>query len=120
MSVLSDVTDCLMNYADMEAYTAEQLQPYCDAALSQVRINLKPGISDENPLVIPTAAAIAHFNFFLARLSETDKYEAYTAGDMTVRRNLQKEFIFEERIKNEALAAASSILRDMGFAFRGE
>ena len=120
MSLLSDVTDCLMNYADMEGFTAEQLQPYCDAALSRVRINLKPGITEDNPLVIPTAAAIAHFNFFLARLSETDKYGSFTAGDMTVRRDLGKEFLFEERIKNEALAAASSILADRGFLFCGE
>ena len=47
MSLLSDITDCLMNYADMEGFTTEQLQPYCDAALSRVRINLKPGITED-------------------------------------------------------------------------
>ncbi len=119
MTEVSDVLTCLMNYADMEAYTAEQLQPCCERGLLWVYANLKSGADKESPLIVHTAAAMAHYYFFLTRLTETDKYETYTAGDMTVRRNLEKEMNFESRIKDEAIAAASSILTDGGFFFRG-
>lgn len=119
MTEVSDVLTCLLNYADMEAYTAEQLQPSCERGLLWVRNRLRPGADKESPLILHTAAAMAHYFFFLTRLTETDKYEAYTAGDMTVRRNLDREMCFEERARDEAIAAASTILTDGGFFCRG-
>ena len=115
MTEVSDVTACLMKYADMDSFTHEQLQPSCERGLLWVYANLKPGADKESPLIPHTAAALAHYYFFLTRLTETDKYEAFTAGDMTVRRNLEKEARHEERIRDEAIAAAASILRDGGF-----
>lgn len=119
MSDVSDVLSCLMNYADTESYAPEQLQLSCERGLKWVEDNLRPGADKESPLIAPTAAAIAHYYFFLTRLSETDKYESYTAGDMTVRRSIEKEMSFETRARDEAIAAAGSILRDGGFLFRG-
>ena len=119
MADISNVLSCLMNYADLETYFPEKLQTYCERGLKWVEDNLKPGADKESPLIVPTAAAIAHYYFFLTRLSETDRYEAYTAGDMTVRRNIEKEMSFEFRARDEAIAAAKSILRDGGFLFRG-
>ncbi len=119
MTEVSDVLTCLQNYSDTEGFTAEQLQLSCERGLLWVYSNLKPGADKESPLIVHTAAAMAHYFFFLTRLTETDKYESYTAGDMTVRRSLEKEMRFEERIKNEAIAAAASILTDGGFFCRG-
>lgn len=119
MTQVSDVLTCLKAYADMEPYTAEQLTSCCERGLFWVQSNLKSQADRESPLIPPTAAAMAHYFFFLTRMTETDKYEAYTAGDMTVRRNLEREMRFEEKAKNEAIAAASSILRDGGFFCRG-
>lgn len=119
MTQVSDVLTCLMSYADMESYTPEQLKTSCERGLIWVYGQLRPGTNKRNPLVIHTAAAVAHYYFFLSRLTEADKFEAYTAGDMTVRRNLEKEMSFASRIKDEAIAAASSILTDGGFFFRG-
>ncbi len=119
MTQVSDVLTCLMSYADMDSYSAGQLVPCCERGLMWVYGNLRPGTDKSHPLVVHTAAAVAHYFFFLTRLSEADKYEAYTAGDMTVRRNMEKEMRFEARIKDEAIAAASSILRDGGFFFSG-
>lgn len=119
MSKVSDVLACLTEYADMESYTSQQLQSCCERGLLWVTEHLRPGTDENNPLIITTAAALAHYFFFLTRLTETDKYESYTAGDMTVRRNLEKEMCLETRIKDEAIAAASSILTDGGFFFCG-
>ena len=120
MAEVSDVLNCLMKYADMVDYTSEQLEPYCERGLLWVKDKLKPGADKESPLIPHTAAAIAHYYFFLARLTQTDKYESYTAGDMTVRRSIEKEMSFEARVKDDAIAAASSILRDGGFFFSGK
>ncbi len=120
MDHISDVLTCLKNYADMDSYTPEQLMPSCERGLLWVLGHLKSGTDKNHPLIIHTAAAIAHYYFFLSRMSETDKFESYTAGDMTVRRNLEKEMSFESRSRDEAIAAASSILVDGGFFFRGK
>ncbi len=119
MADVSDVLACLMNYADMESYNVKQLQPSCERGLAWVENNLKPGADKKSPLIVHTAAALAHYFFFLTRLAETDRYESFTAGDMTVRRNLEKEMNFEMRARDEAIASAASILRDGGFFFRG-
>lgn len=115
MIEVSDVLSCLMNYADIESYSEEQLYDSCERGLLWVKERLKPGCENSDTLITHTAAAMAHFFFYLSRLTEPDKYETYTAGDMTVRRNITKEMLYEAEIKNQAIAAASSILVDGGF-----
>lgn len=111
-----DVMSCLMNYGDIDgAYTKEQLYPSCERGLQWVRERLRDDADENNVLITHTAAAMAHFFFFLSRLTEPDRYETYTAGDMTVRRNITKEMVYENQIKDQAIAAASSILKDGGF-----
>ncbi len=110
------VMSCLMNYGDIgDTYTKEQLYPSCERGLQWVKERLRSDADENSILITHTAAAMAHFFFFLSRLTEPDKYEAYTAGDMTVRRNLTKEMLYESQIKDQAVAAASSILKDGGF-----
>lgn len=111
-----DVMSCLMSYGDIDsAYTNEQLYPSCERGLLWVKERLRDGAEKEDVLIMHTAAAMAHFFFFLSRLTEPDKYEAYTAGDMTVRRNITKELLYENQIREQAILAASSILKDGGF-----
>lgn len=119
MTEVSDVLTCLQSYADTEDCTAEQLMPFCERGLLWVQSRLRPEADRESPLISAAAAAVAHYFFFLTRLTETDRYESFTAGDMTVRRNTEKEIRTEERARNEALAAASSVLKDGGFFCRG-
>ncbi len=117
---VSDVLNCLMNYADTEPYNATQLQPSCERGLAWVENNLRVGADRESPLIVHTAAALAHYYFTLMRLTETDRYEAFTAGDMTVRRNPEREMKSEIRARDEAVAAACSILKDGGFFFSAD
>lgn len=119
MTEVSNVLTCLMKYADTEGFTAEQLTPCCERGLLWVNERLRPGADRESPLIPHTAAALAHYFFFLARLTEADRYESFTAGDMTVKRSTESELKLEERIRDEAIAAASSILTDGGFYFCG-
>lgn len=115
----SDVLTELMNYADIEGYSESQLYPSCERGLQYVLGRLRNGVDTNNVLITHTAAAMAHFFFFMCRLAEPDKYASYKAGDLTVTRNIEKEFEFEKNLKNQALAAASEILKDGGFCFFG-
>lgn len=114
-----DVLTELMNYADIEGYTQQQLYPSCERGLIWVQKKLRAGVDENDPLILHTAAAMAHFFFFMYRLAEPDKYATYKAGDMSVTRNLEKELEFEKALRKEAIAAASSILTDGGFCCFG-
>ncbi len=119
MASVSDVKEILLTYSDMTEFSSSQLDVACESALDWVTERLKDGTDKSNPLIERTAAAIAHYNMFFLKLTESDKYESYKAGDMTVRRNLQKELQTEKELRDTALAAASSILKDERFCFVG-
>ncbi|MEE1137940.1 MAG: hypothetical protein U0M02_05625 [Acutalibacteraceae bacterium] len=119
MASVSDVNKILCTYSDMFEFSAEQLDVACESALSWVKEHLKDEADESNPMIAITAAAIAHYNMFFLKLTESDKYENYKAGDMTVRRNLQKELQNERELRDTAIAAAASILKDERFCFIG-
>ena len=119
MPEVSDVLSCLKDYADTEGYTDAQLQSFCERGLDWVKERLRPGTDEKSPLIIQAAAAVAHYRLFFTRLTETDRYESYTAGDMNVRRNIEREMSFERQARDEVIASAAAVLRDGGFYFRG-
>ena len=119
MIQVSEVMELLMNYADMEGYSDEQVLPSCERGVQWVTQRLRSGAENNKELINHTAAALAHYFFFLCRLSEPDKYDTYKAGDMSIKRNLEKELLYETEIRNQAIAAASEILEDGGFCFCG-
>ncbi len=119
MIQVNDVLAELMNFKDMQGYTEQQLTPCCQRGLAWVQRRLRPGVDADDPLIVPTAAAIAHYFFFIYSLAAPDRYSTYKAGDMTISRDITKELEFEKNMKNEAIAAACSILSDGGFCFCG-
>ena len=112
---ISDVYAALCTYESSKGYTGEVLFPCCEQGLSWVKENLREEADENDPLIVSTAAAIADFYFFLKRQSETDSYENYKVGDMTVSRNPEKELKIAERKRDLAIARAHSILKDGGF-----
>ena len=116
---VSDVYAALCSYESVKGFSSEELLPCCSQGLSWVRANLKATTDEDDPLIVSTAAALADFYFFLKRQSETDSLESYKVGDMTVRRNAEKELNLAERKRDLALARACSILTDGGFYFSG-
>ncbi len=115
-----DVYNALMEYSDMEGFNAGQLHPSCQDGLTWVNNHLKEGVDENNPLILSTAAAMAHFFFFLKRLCEPEKYQNYKVGDITVKQEPLKLLQFEKEIRKQALADACSILKDCGFYCRGK
>ncbi len=120
MYTANDVFTVLRSYADMEGYTMEQLMPACSDGLFWVNRRLRDGVSENDPLILKTAGAMAHFFFFLKRLAEPDKYQNYKVGDVTVKQEPLKLFQFEKELRQQALADACPILKDCGFYCRGK
>ena len=117
---ISDVYAALCTYESSTGYTSDVLLPCCEQGLQWVKENLKDGVDENNPLIVTTAAALADFYFFLRKQSETDSYENYKVGDMTVGRNPEKELRIAERKRDLAIARAYSILKDGGFFCIGQ
>ncbi len=115
MITSSNVLDVLSAYSDLEDCNNSLLLAESEKALSWVTARLKDGIDENNALIAHTAAAIAHYNLFIKRLSDTDRLDSYKAGDMTVKRNLKAELQLEQTLKESALADAAEILKDGGF-----
>lgn len=117
MVSVTDVCNALKNYSDTEGVSESQLLSFAEAGLSFVKGRLRKDADETDPLILRTATVIAHYNFFLGTISSSDRYESYKAGDMTVRRSLQKEFQIEKEVLMNALVDAASILTDKGFCF---
>lgn len=117
MVSVTDVCNALKNYSDTEGVSESQLLSFAEAGLSFIKGRLRKDADETDPLIIRTATVVAHYNFFLGTISSSDRYESYKAGDMTVRRSLQKEFQIEKEVLMNALVDAASILTDKGFCF---
>lgn len=115
-----DVYAVVCSYASSKGCTARELLPRCQQGLDWVYANLKQGADENSPLIAPTAAAMAEFLLYLSRITQTDTYESYKVGDMTIARDAEKELRLAERKRDIALAAAGSILKDGGFYCRGK
>ena len=115
MISVSDVYAALCTYESSKAFTGEELFPCCEQGLSWVKANLRDTADENDPLIIHTAAAVADFLLFLKKQTETDAYESYKVGDMTVRRNAEKELLLAEKKRDMAIARAHTILNDGGF-----
>lgn len=109
----------LRDYADMSDFTNTQLLPSCQTALAWVNARLKSGVDENDPLILTTAVALAHYFFFICRLSDPDKYESYKVGDVTVRKEPLKLFQIENELRKQAIADAAPILKDCEFYCRG-
>ena len=112
---ISDVYAALCTYESAKGYTGEELFPCCEQGLAWVMENLREEADRNDPLIVTTAAAIADFWLFIKKQSETDSYETYKVGDMTVSRNPEKELRIAERKRDLAIARAYSILKDERF-----
>ncbi len=118
MISVSDVYAVLCTYETSKGYTSEELLPCCTRGLQWVKNRLKDDADENDPLITLTAAAIANFYFYIKRLSDIDTYENYRVGDITIKRNPEKELKLAMEKRSLAIAEASSILKDTGFYCR--
>lgn len=115
MITANDVLTVLSSNYDTEGFPQQELLSCCELGLSFVNERLRVGVSPDNPLIAETAAAVAHYHFFVRTLSEPEKYESYRVGDITINNNPSKALEREMLIRDEAIARANTILEDGGF-----
>ncbi len=115
MISVSDVYGVLCTYETSKGISSEELLPCCKRGLEWVKNRLRDDADENDPLITMTAAAIADFYFFIKRLSDIDSYESYKVGDMTIKRNPEKEMKLALEKRAFAIAEAGSILKDGGF-----
>ena len=60
-----DVYTALAAYKDLEAYSEADVMPSCRKGLDWVNRRLRTGVDPDNTLITETAAAMAHYFFFL-------------------------------------------------------
>ncbi|MDD6012907.1 MAG: hypothetical protein PUC33_08710 [Oscillospiraceae bacterium] len=119
MISVSDVYALLRSYESLKECSGDELMPCCERGLAWVQARLKPGTDEDDPLIGLTAAAMADFYYYIRRLSETDLYENYRAGDITIGRDPEKELKLALQRRSLAIAEAQPILEDGGFCFCG-
>lgn len=115
MVSVSDVYSVLCTYENAKGLSSDRLFPLCRRGLDWVKAHLRDDADENDPLIAVTAAAIADFYVFLIRLSDVDSYESYKVGDMTIKRNPEKEIKLALQRRSLAIAEAGSILKDGGF-----
>lgn len=120
MITANDVLTVLRSNYDTADYPLEDLLSCCDTGLDWVLRHLRSGVAPDNPLITRTAAAVAHFHFFIRTLSEPEKYESYRVGDLSVTNNPSKALERETHLRDFAIADAASILIDGGFFCSGK
>ena len=114
----AEVYDAFSAYMDTASYSLSDVMPCCQKGLDWVNARLREGVDPDNPLIAETAAAMAHYFFFIFRMTDGEKYENCKVGDISYNRNIEKELEFETHIKNQAIADAAEILKDGGFYCR--
>lgn len=115
MITANDVLTVLRSNYDTADFPDEELLSFCESGLRFVNEKLRQGVSADNPLIAETAAAVAHYHFFVHTLAEPEKYESYRVGDITITNNPSKALERERLIRDEAIARAHTILEDGGF-----
>lgn len=120
MTDAASIFALVKEYTDTGDITAQEILPLCQRALDFVLSRLKETADRENPLVAETAAAVARYYIFSKRSGENRRFHKYKVGDVSMERNIEKEFEVERQMYKEALANAAEILKDGGFYFGAE
>ncbi len=113
----TEVCAILKEHADLEDVPVTKLLPICKRALCFVESLLKEDVDSDSPRIAALAAAEARVQLFVRMLSAPDRFRSYKAGDMTIQRDLEKEFAIEKALRDEAFLKSADILKDGGFYF---
>ena len=110
----AEVCAILKEHADLEDIAVTELLPICKRALCFVRELLKKDVDCDSPRIAALAAAEARFEVFHRMLAAPDRFKSYKTGDMTIERDLEKEFLIEKTMRDETFLKNADILEDKG------
>lgn len=117
MTEPNSVCSSLVSSGVFPDFTAEELLPFCLRAVDWLSRHLKDDADSNSALALKTAEAVARYNIFTSRIGITESYGSFKVGDMTLKRDVAKEYEIEKALYTEALCDAAEILKDGGFCF---
>lgn len=97
--------------------TAEELMPFCQRATRWLMVNLKDDADSDSFIAQRTAEAVARYYVFTGKIASTESCGNFKVGDMTIKRDIAKEYEIEKELYKNALCEAAEILKDGGFYF---
>ncbi len=115
MVTATDVYELLSKQPVVESVSEELISACCEQGVNYVYSHLKENAEADEYLILVTAVAMAEFYLSGKKYSETDIYDTYSAGDLTFRRNCEREMKVAKEKMILALSDASEILKDGGF-----
>lgn len=89
----------------------------CEFGVNWVNERLKDGADNSSAVVLDAMVALAEYRLYEKRVCETDLYDTYSMGDLTFRRDCEKEMRFAKEKRDYAIASAAAYLKDGGFYF---
>ncbi|MGN1417791.1 MAG: hypothetical protein ACI4W6_00510 [Acutalibacteraceae bacterium] len=92
----------------------EQVHSACRRAVCWIENKLKDDVDENSELVLDTACAMAKFTLYCSTAEDEFKF---SAGDVSVSGEAEKNFEKQLKILEFALSQASDILKDGGFCF---
>ncbi len=113
----TEVCAILKEHADLEDIPATELLPVCERAISYVQSLLRDDADCDSPRIAALSAAEARVEVFHKLLSAPDRFSSYKVGDMTIQRDIQKEFSIEKAMRDEVFLKNADILKDKGGFF---
>lgn len=113
----TEVCGILKEHADLNDVPVTELLPVCERALNFVQSLLKENVDPDSPRIAAVAAAQARLLVFHRMLATPERFKSYKVGDMTLQRDLEREFKIEKAMRDEAFIQNADILEDGGFFF---
>ena len=110
-NVLSD----LCAVTQLNAAERAAVLPLCRCALERLQSQLRPDADPEDRRIARAAAADAHYDWTLRRLSQEESVTSFKAGDVTISRSADAALEIASRLRSEARLAVLPLLRDPYF-----
>lgn len=110
----AEVCAILKEHADLEDISVTELLPICKRALCFVQSLVKKDVDCDSPRIAALAAAEARLEVFCKMLAAPDRFKSYKVGDMTIERDLEKEFLIEKTMRDKEFLKCTDILEDKG------
>lgn len=119
MFTASDVAEVVSLLPIAENCDIALISSCCEGAVNWVTERLREGADAESPTILETMVAVAEYRLYEKKVCETDLYDTYSMGDITFRRDCEKELRFAKQKRDDAIASAAAYLKDGGFYFGG-
>lgn len=110
-TVLSDL--CAITQLDASDRAA--VLPLCRCALERLQRQLRTDADPDDPRIARAAAADAHYDWTLRRISLEESVTSFKAGDVTISRSASAALELASRLRSEAYLAVLPLLNDPFF-----